>query len=159
MSQPTPDEMLELLGVCCDGDTAEGLAAARKALDAYERMDHFLDALKKLVLRRGARARELALALTAYRLGEGSKWEAGRCQAFRLGAFREMMYLGGDELTFACIREATSYVDGVAVCGDCAGFLGWGVADDEGEPREEALTDTERNPAARDGAYPFGAEQ
>jgi rubrerythrin len=32
----TPGEVLDLLGICCDGGIAEGLIAARAVLDAYE---------------------------------------------------------------------------------------------------------------------------
>lgn len=34
----TPEEILKLLGVCCDGGVAESLIAAREVLSAYEEL-------------------------------------------------------------------------------------------------------------------------
>jgi hypothetical protein len=58
----TPAEILKLLGVCCDGGTAERLAAARTVLDAYEEQDREIERLKSLL---GAEDREFSKAMQA----------------------------------------------------------------------------------------------
>lgn len=40
----SPDEILRLLGVCCDGETLDALAATRRVLDAYEEIHALIDA-------------------------------------------------------------------------------------------------------------------
>lgn len=89
-----------------------------------ERSERMKVIYRKLAQRNGARVRDLELALTAYRLGRGVEWETSRCQAFRLNAFRELMNLGDDAERFACISEQRTYVDGTALCRDCAELLG-----------------------------------
>lgn len=49
MSEPvvSPDEILRLLGVCCDGGTLAALAAARRVLDAYEEIHALVGARER----------------------------------------------------------------------------------------------------------------
>lgn len=106
------------------------MSALEEALARSERMKNVYRAMAQ---RRGARARDLGLALTAYRLGQGTEWEQGRCQAYRLDVFREVMDMGGPVERLDCISEARTYVDGTACCQGCADFLGC-LVDTEDRP-------------------------